>query len=137
MKKEKPFLNSLKELTLKRPTLYSRTFIWLQRSLNNRKSLNTNRLRMLPIERFLTNVSRSSLSWVWKESPMEKVRICHISASVCIMSGGQGTRLGFDHPKGMFDIGLDSHFTLFEFFARRLLGLMSIAKKQFPDSKFT
>ena len=53
------------------------------------------------------------------------------------MSGGQGTRLGFDHPKGMFDIGLDSHFTLFEFFARRLLRLMELAKQQFPDTKFT
>ena len=53
------------------------------------------------------------------------------------MSGGQGTRLGFDHPKGMYDIGLDSHFTLFEFFARRQLRLMEIVKKQYPDSPFT
>ena len=43
--------------------------------------------------------------------------------SVCSMSGGQGTRLGFDHPKGMFNIGLDLNFTLFEFFARKLIKL--------------
>lgn len=36
------------------------------------------------------------------------------------MAGGQGTRLGFDHPKGMFDIGLESKYTLFEYFARKL-----------------
>ena len=53
------------------------------------------------------------------------------------MSGGQGTRLGFDHPKGMFNIQLDSQFTLFEYFARKLLRLMEITKRKYPDSKFT
>ena len=32
---------------------------------------------------------------------------------VCIMSGGQGSRLGFDHPKGMFNLELESKCTLF------------------------
>ena len=44
------------------------------------------------------------------------------------MSGGQGTRLGFDHPKGMFNIKLQSNHTLFEFFARRLLRLNELTK---------
>jgi len=37
-----------------------------------------------------------------------------------IVAGGQGTRLGFDQPKGMFPIGPLSGRTLFEFFADRL-----------------
>ena len=38
-----------------------------------------------------------------------------------IVAGGQGTRLGFAHPKGMFPIGPVSGRTLFQFFADRLI----------------
>ena len=37
-----------------------------------------------------------------------------------LVAGGQGTRLGFDQPKGMFKIGPVSGRTLFQFFADRL-----------------
>ena len=38
-----------------------------------------------------------------------------------IVAGGQGTRLGFDQPKGMFPIGPVSGRTLFQFFADRIV----------------
>lgn len=40
---------------------------------------------------------------------------------VILVAGGQGTRLGFDHPKGMFPLGPVSGATLFEILFDKLL----------------
>ncbi len=49
-----------------------------------------------------------------REIGMETLRGGKIA--MVIVAGGQGSRLGFDHPKGMFPIGPVSHRTLFQIF---------------------
>ncbi len=41
--------------------------------------------------------------------------------AVITVAGGQGSRLGFDHPKGMFPIGPKTSRTLFQIFAEQIL----------------
>jgi UDP-N-acetylglucosamine/UDP-N-acetylgalactosamine diphosphorylase len=49
-----------------------------------------------------------------------------------LVAGGQGTRLGFPHPKGMFPIGPVSGASLFQILCEKLLAISQAAGKPIP-----
>lgn len=57
----------------------------------------------------------------WKETG--EILLGKGQVAAFLVAGGQGSRLGFDGPKGMFDIGLPSHKSLFQLQAERLRNL--------------
>jgi UDP-N-acetylglucosamine/UDP-N-acetylgalactosamine diphosphorylase len=52
--------------------------------------------------------------------------------AVVLVAGGQGSRLGFHHPKGMYPIGPVSHRTLLEIHVDRLLAIGNRYDVQIP-----
>jgi UDP-N-acetylglucosamine/UDP-N-acetylgalactosamine diphosphorylase len=58
--------------------------------------------------------------------------IRHGQVGMVLVAGGQGTRLGFDLPKGMFPIGPLSHRTLFQMHVDSLRGAMKKYQCEIP-----
>jgi len=62
----------------------------------------------------------------WRKAGLDACRRGEVA--ILLLAGGQGTRLGFDKPKGMFDVRLPSRKSLFRLQGERLLALERLAK---------
>lgn len=85
----------------------------LMNSLYNstKKSNNQDDAKIEPIE-YMDKYKLNELYKEYEEIGKKAIKAGKLAAVT--MAGGQGTRLGHNGPKGTFDIGLDSHKSLFE-----------------------
>ena len=53
-------------------------------------------------------------------------------AAAVLLAGGQGTRLGYDKPKGMYNIGITRNLSIFECLINNLLEVVELADAWIP-----
>ena len=78
---------------------------------NTKKDVEIKESQITPIE-YLDKEKLNGYYKAFQETGEKAIRSGKLAAVT--MAGGQGTRLGHQGPKGTFDIGLDSHKSLFE-----------------------
>ena len=78
---------------------------------NTKKDIETHDSQITPIE-YLDKDKLNGYYKGFQETGEKAIRSGKLAAVT--MAGGQGTRLGHQGPKGTFDIGLESHKSLFE-----------------------
>ncbi|CAH1736436.1 unnamed protein product [Aphis gossypii] len=103
-------------------------------NMNTNQQKLDNRMNPIPAELYGA-VNRSPKELLIKYKQMGLEQISQGKVGVLLMAGGQGTRLGVNYPKGMYDVGLPSHKSLFRIQGERIRCLIRLANKNFGSCK--
>uniref|UniRef100_A0A0A9ZAE6 UDP-N-acetylglucosamine diphosphorylase n=3 Tax=Lygus hesperus TaxID=30085 RepID=A0A0A9ZAE6_LYGHE len=123
-------LHDLKDINLEEVISYFKT---ATESLKDNEEKLDDRLKPIP-NNLYGAVSRTSPELLATYEDEGLKQISEGKVGVLLMAGGQGTRLGSTDPKGMYDVGLLSHKSLYQIQAERIIKLTSIAEKRFGNA---
>lgn len=105
----------------------------VENSSDNQQKLD-DKMKPIPAELYgAVNRSPKELLLKYEEIGLEQISLGRVG--VLLMAGGQGTRLGVNYPKGMYDIGLPSHKSLYHIQGERIRRLINLAIKKYGSCK--
>lgn len=86
-----------------------------------------------PLQRAVRMPETEAEHEVWKQSRLKGEEILDAGqVGAILVAGGQGSRLGFPHPKGMYPIGPVTDRTLFQIFFEQLIALSNRHNHSIP-----
>lgn len=120
--------NEIEELDLREVTAVFKKAVESSRHIANNKL--DDKVRPIDEEKIASiKTSTKEELKMYEELGLKEVTEGRIA--VLLLAGGQGTRLGVTYPKGMFDVDLPSHKTLFQLQAQRILRLQNMAERRY------
>lgn len=98
-------------------------------NLDEDKRASANRGKIEPISAVtIGDIEKNSDSYL--STGISAIKAGKVAA--VLLAGGQGTRLGFDKPKGMFRIGVDRELYIFECLVNNLLDVVKLTDTWIP-----
>ena len=98
-------------------------------NLNAEKNSNSVRGKFEPLGAVtIDNIASNSDEYI--KAGIEAIKASKVAA--VLLAGGQGTRLGFDKPKGMFNIGVNKELYIFECLINNLMDVVKLADTWIP-----